>query len=358
MVRCSRLVIALLSLACSIQAYCCTSVIISGKARTDGRPVMLKHRDTGELNNRMQWFNGPSFNFIGLVNSSSKGGEVWAGHNSAGFCIMNTAAYDFKDDDVSAELMDKEGILMFEALGKCADLADFERMLDSLPKPWGVEANFGIIDAKGGAAYYEINNHSYKRYDVSEEPQGYMVVTNFTRSGRPSDRRGVDRFEKASEIMETIDVSTAGHKELFNGISRSGKPVMRDMTSSAIVFEGVQPGEDPGLTVAWTMVGCPTNCIYIPLKVFGSDHIPSFMKEYKDGDNAQLCSQALIMKGIYGFEKGCQEECKEVEEYVDNSFSKKMSPSRYDRFVRKVYRKYTLMYLRKLPKVIHSRAGI
>ena len=141
---------------------------------------MLKHRDTGELNNRMQWFNGPSFNFIGLVNSSSKGGEVWAGHNSAGFCIMNTAAYDFKDDDVSADLMDKEGILMFEALGKCADLADFERMLDSLPKPWGVEANFGIIDAKGGAAYYEINNHSYKRYDVSEEPQGYMVVTNFT----------------------------------------------------------------------------------------------------------------------------------------------------------------------------------
>ena len=77
------------------------------------------------------------------------------------------------------------------------------------------------------------------------------------------------------------------------------------------------------------------------------------MKEYKDGDNAQICSQALVIKGIYGFEKGCAEECREVEKIVDNGFSRGMSPSRYDRFVKKVYRKYRLMYLRKLPKVVH-----
>ena len=353
MVRYSKIVILLAALLLPIQSFCCTSVIISGNARADGRPVMLKHRDTGEVNNRMQWFRGPSYDFIGLVNSSSKGGEVWAGHNSAGFCIMNTATYDLKDDNVPESEMDKEGILMFKALGICADLRDFEHLLDTLPKPWGVEANFGIIDAKGGAAYYEVNNHSYKKYPVSEEPEGYMLVTNFTRSGRSADRKGVDRFEAAAGILKGMDISTTGHYELLNGISRSGKPILRDISSSSIVFEGVVPGEDPLLTVAWTILGCPSTSIYIPLKVFGSDHVPAFMKEYKDGDNAQICSQALVIKGIYGFENGCAEECREVEKIVDNGFSRGMSPSRYDRFVKKVYRKYRLMYLRKLPKVVH-----
>ena len=143
------------------------------------------------------------------------------------------------------------------------------------------EANFGIIDAKGEAAYYEVNNYSYRRFDVANEPEGYMVVTNFTRSGRPAERKGEDRFAKAVEILKGMDISTAGHKELLNGISRSGKPIMRDISASSIVFEGVLPGEDPSKTVAWTVLGCPTTSVYIPLKVFGSDHIPSFMKDFR-----------------------------------------------------------------------------
>ena len=352
MARCFRFVLTAVFTAVSLQAFCCTSVIISGNARMDGRPVMLKHRDTGELNNRMRWFKGSSYDFIGLVNSSSKGGEVWAGTNSVGFCIMNTATYDLKNDDIPASEMDKEGIIMFNALGRCVDLRDFERYLESLPKPWGVEANFGIIDAKGEAAYYEVNNYSYRRYNVSDEPEGYMVVTNYTRSGRPEDRKGEDRLAKAVEILKRIDVSTAGHKELINSISRSGKPILRDISASAIVFEGILPGEDSSQTVAWTVLGCPTTCVYIPLKVFGSDHIPSFMKEYKGGDEVQICSQSLVIKGIYGLEQGCKEECVEVERFIDNHFSKNMSPSRYDRFAKKAYRKYKMMYLRKLPKVV------
>ena len=339
-------------MAMSVSAFCCTSVIISGTARADGRPVMLKHRDTGELNNLMGWFQGPVYSFVGIVNSSSKGGEVWSGHNSAGFCIMNTATYDLKDDNVPDSEMDKEGVLMYKALGQCADLGDFERLLESLPKPWGVEANFGIIDSKGEAAYYEINNYSFKKYDVAQETGGYMVVTNFTRSGRVDERKGVDRFEKASGIIIGMDISTAGHKEIFNSISRSGKPIMRDISASAIVFEGVLPGEDPSKTVAWTILGCPTTCVYIPVKVFGSDHIPSFMKSHKSGEESQICSQSLVIKGIYGYETGCQTECVEVEKAIDKSFSRNMSASKYDSFVRKVYRKYKKMYLRKLPKVV------
>ena len=61
---------------------------------------MLKHRDSDYMDNRVERFNGPSYDFIALVNSSSEGGEAWTGTNTAGFSIMNTASYNIKDDDV------------------------------------------------------------------------------------------------------------------------------------------------------------------------------------------------------------------------------------------------------------------
>ena len=47
----------LLSLA-AVPALACTSVIISGKVRADGRPVMMKHRDTSHKTNDIRWFQG------------------------------------------------------------------------------------------------------------------------------------------------------------------------------------------------------------------------------------------------------------------------------------------------------------
>lgn len=340
----------------SFKAFCCTSVIISGGVRVDGRPVMLKHRDTGELNNRMEWFQGLEYSFIGLVNSPSRGGEVWSGVNSAGFCIMNTATYDLKDDDVPASEMDKEGIVMYKALGICRSLQDFENMLDSLPKPWGVEANFGIIDALGEAAYYEVNNHSWKKYNVADQPGGYMVVTNFTRSGREEDRKGVDRFEKASSIMASADVCTADHIFLFNEISRSGKPIMRDITSASVVFEGVAWGEDPSRAVMWTLLGSPTCTVYVPLKVFESDHIPDYMKKSALCDNAAICDDALAMKEALGFEYGCEDDCRKVEKFVDRRFSNDMPVRSYDRLVKRVYRRYHRICVGKQPKMAHKIA--
>ncbi len=163
----------------------CTSAIFTARASGLGRPVMLKHRDTGQLNNRIERFQGPKYGFIGLTNSDRDQGEVWSGMNDAGFCIMNTAAYNFKDDDVPAEQMDREGIVMYGALGVCATVDEFEEYLSSLPQPWGVEANFGVIDAFGGAAYFEANNHLYVRHNVEDTPDGYLVVTNWCESGRP-----------------------------------------------------------------------------------------------------------------------------------------------------------------------------
>jgi hypothetical protein len=73
----------------------CTSIIISGKATPDGRPILLKNRDTGTLSNMCVVCQGVRYRFLGLVNAKDAAAkEVWAGHNEAGFAIMNTAAYN------------------------------------------------------------------------------------------------------------------------------------------------------------------------------------------------------------------------------------------------------------------------
>ena len=176
-----------------VPVFACTSVIVSGKKSASGRPVMYKHRDTGHLDNYIGWYKGEKYTFIGLVNSNVKDGEVWTGTNSAGFSIMNTATYDLKDDDVPEDQMDREGIVMYKALSVCQTLADFENLLNTLPRPMGVEANFGVIDAFGGAAYYEVNNHSWVKFDVNDPqvaPLGYLVVTCLHPSGLPAFRSG------------------------------------------------------------------------------------------------------------------------------------------------------------------------
>jgi hypothetical protein len=107
------------------------------------------------------YFIDGTYPYIGLVNSNdSTGKEVWGGFNSTGFSIINSASYNIKKNDTT-KLSDKEGVLMKAALKICATVADFEKLLGELPKPLGVEANFGVIDANGGAAYFETGNFSY-----------------------------------------------------------------------------------------------------------------------------------------------------------------------------------------------------
>lgn len=245
--RCFSIILFLLL---PIAGEACTAVIVSGKVRKDGKPLMFKHRDTGNPNNTIEYFRGEKYSFLGLVNTDWRTRpvaknthgipEVWAGRNDAGFCIMNTATYDLKDDRVPAEEMDCEGIFMYRALEICANVADFEHYLDTLSRPMRVEANFGVIDAEGGAVWYEVNNTKWYKYDVNEEPSGYRVVTNFTFAGRKKDRKGVDRYEKACRILSDaeVPVSEWDHKFLIERISLSGAPILRDITASAIIFEG------------------------------------------------------------------------------------------------------------------------
>lgn len=304
-----RILIIAIGILFPVASFACTSVIIPGWATPDGRPVLWKHRDTGTLDNRLEHFKGERYNFIGLVNSKEGplGREVWIGSNTAGFSIMNTASYCLKDDDVPAEDMDREGVLMYRALEICASLSDFEHFLDTLSRPMGVEANFGCIDAFGGASYYETSNSGYVKRNVNEMEEGYCVVTNFSVTGRKEDWKGVERYCTAVNIFSEMNMKDGVFENMspsviMNSLSRSYRHqgdslyIPRYITSASVVVHGVKAGDNPDGTVFWAALGYPSTAVMIPVPVSDEDHIPSVMKNGEESDNSLLCDLSLKMK--------------------------------------------------------------
>ena len=183
-----------------VPALACTSAIIGAELNPYGRPLLWKHRDTSSIDNKVEYVApGPEgFGYTGLFNASDrKLKECWTGFNSEGFAIMNTASYNLKDDKVPEKDMDKEGLVMTKALRTCVTVDDFARLLDSLPRPMGVEANFGVIDATGAGAYFETNNHSYIRINLEDSPEHMLVRTNYSHCGRPNEGYGFVREANA-----------------------------------------------------------------------------------------------------------------------------------------------------------------
>lgn len=302
----------------------CTTAIISGRYTVDGRPLLYKHRDTSSLQNKLMAFDDGKYYYIGIVNSSdAEGKEVWGGYNSTGFAIMNSASYNLNSEtEGNPEL---EGVIMKLALQQCATIQDFENLLDSLPKPLYVSANFGVIDAKGGAAYYETGDHGYVKFDVNNPQhtqEGYIIRTNYSFSGDDDRRRGVARFLQASEyFQEAAPQKAFSYRFLLNNVSRSlkhgltgldledyipedsGEKIMmpfrdfipRYSTASVMVVQGVKEGESPEFTMMWTTLGSPLACVSMPVWLNEENYYPSVLLA-DDTGNAPLCSWSLELK--------------------------------------------------------------
>ena len=303
----------------------CTTAVVSGNATDDGRPLLLKNRDADALQNKLVYFFDGKYRFIGLVNSEDKDNkDVWCGFNAAGFGIMNSASYNLKMNDTTT-ISDLEGRIMKLALETCATLEDFEKLLNDLPKPLGVEANFGVIDANGGAAYYETDNFKFIKYDANDPsvaPNGYLIRTNFSVAGEDNKGFGYIRYATASGLFENQtkngklsfeflinDVprclvhsftKTDLTKSLPANESESNYIFFRDYiprhsSSAAIVVQGVKEKESPSLTTMWTILGFPLTSVIIPVWLLEDGTMPNVLLADETG-NAPLCNVALQLK--------------------------------------------------------------
>ncbi len=185
----------------------CTVAVVSGKATPDGRPLLWKNRDTSARPNKVAFLKGDKYSFIGVIHPLDKAPtNVWAGINSEGLAIMNSASSDLAESEGMVG-MGENGIFMKRALGVCADVADFERLLKETNGNRNVGANFGVIDAKGNACFFETRNSSYVKFDANDPrvaPQGYIVRTNYAfTSPVKYGGGGYIRFERISQLFQT-----------------------------------------------------------------------------------------------------------------------------------------------------------
>jgi hypothetical protein len=304
-----RLRLLLILLVCVPQfSPACTSAVISGRGTPDGRPLLWKQRDTGNLENKLVYSTGGRFAFVGVHDlADTADAECFMGSNETGFSIINTASYNLQYEKYRGK-MDEEGKVMKQALATCRTLEDFEQLLRDTRGKRGVEANFGVIDALGGAAYYETDPYSFIKFDANDStnaPQGYIIRTNFSMSGTPESGQGYVRYQSTANCFQwaslgggvsldfiVLEATTnLRHSLVGTNLAQGPLPLNEDArtmvhftdfvprfsTAGSMIIQGVRKGDDPGATTVWTVLGSPLTTPVIPVWVKHASLIPSMM---------------------------------------------------------------------------------
>lgn len=343
-------------------AMACTSAVVSARASADGRPMLWKHRDTGTEHNFIEKIPATDSTraFIALFNGGDRSlSEAWAGYNDAGFGIMNTASYNLMPD--TATVKDREALVMAAALRTCATLADFEQLLATLPRPMGVQANFGVIDAAGGAAYYEVDDYTFKRFDADSTDSGVLFRTNHSMSGKHPGGMGYIRYDNAVSILAPeVEAGTLTPQSFTEKASRSfyhslfDKDFLTDTSlrwavdqdfiprassAASIVIVGVTPQMNPDDGVMWCALGYPPCAVATPATL---DLVPDILRPVAIGFRSPACDAAIRLKRqAFPIEKGSGPR------YVDLDFIRRISARTHTEALenyRRFYKKSDVKY--------------
>jgi len=311
----------------------CTSAVLAPVATESGAPVLWKNRDTNTLSNRVVFVAEQPFAYLALVNGDDPSGRrAFAGLNSEGFAIMNTVAYNLPD--VPGQAKDLEGTIMADALRTCRTVEEFAAYLEAnLGDHLGSLANFGVIDGRGGAAIFETHNHGFARIDVAEKTAGFMVNTNFARTGDEGEGAGYLRFERATQLFGELAGAKVPFETILTRFSRdighvllrrptwegmekvaADEPVWistrdsidRYHTSATVVIEGRRPGVAGSVATMWVIPGEPLCAVAVPLWVEAGSS-PAVLSEGEP--DAPMWAESLRIKGLVRpFEEGNKKE--------------------------------------------------
>ena len=332
-----RVIISLFFALLCTGAFACTSVIITGKATKDGRPLMWKNTDGGDhfVSQRFAYHDEGKYAWLGLAQTAPNPTSAWFGVNEKGFAIMNTASHNLVTDPAE-KAKRSNGYLMKEALDECVTLGDFLQMLDTINtkriklKNRVVSSHYGVIDANGGAAYVETrvvdDKVEYWVFDVNDPevaPDGWLVYANWSVMGETDKGGGYIRKENADKIFGECEDFTprfifdkaargfynnligVDYRELVDEGIIFGKGHIPDSdfiprltTYVSSVVQGVKPGENPELITLWTAMGYPPTSVAIPAWVKGgTEGINPLLKgNPENADNCDMCDMSLKLK--------------------------------------------------------------
>jgi hypothetical protein len=309
-------------------ANACTTGVISGKATIDGRPLLWKNRDAPYKNNQVRRFTGGKYACTAIVNAGQNA-TIWMGVNDAGFCIENSVTSDLSEKGSKGM---GNGAFMLRALKSCATVEEFAELLHQTNGKRSTNANFGVIDAVGGAAIFESGASSFKMFDANDPavaPKGYVIRSNFSFTGNPSidpsDRAGVNmiysggRFLRGCQLVDmaiadggvsveyllqhnTRDLADSDGNAICGTVNGdvgalpttvdTSHTISRRTSVSAAVFHGVKPGEDHRLTTMWVMLGEPAFTLAVPCWAA----VPVVATELSGDKTSSLCDAARDLR--------------------------------------------------------------
>lgn len=270
-----ELIFLFLVLVFQIQGTACTIVAVSGRMTGDGRPLLLKNRDSDNQDIYVKIKEGERY--VYFCQCVVPNGNALSGFNETGFSIMNSHSYNMPNSVSSWN-----SYIMQLALERCSSIEEFEYLLDTLPRPMSVSSNYGVMDSFGNVAIYETNAYTYTKIDVNAEEYGCLIRTNFSFSEDTTGMSmahpaGCYRYKIASAYMEELVMKNGFvTKEQLFGLTRcltnSEGGDLCDMdpfdefsvacvdfryyiprykSTSAMIIQGVLPNENPNYTIAW-----------------------------------------------------------------------------------------------------------
>ena len=182
-----------------------------------------------------------------------------------------------------------------------------------------------MIDACGGASFFEVDNFRATRLDANDQrvaPFGYIVHTNFSFTGDPDRGGGHIRFASATELFaRALEMGNLTPRFILQECSRCLRHsltgidlraigeetpegtmfvpfedfIPRYSSSASVVVQGVRSGEPPDLTTIWAVVGSPLTSVVMPVWVAAGSTLPLAVVAGKDSA-APLCDRALKLK--------------------------------------------------------------
>lgn len=306
----------------------CTTALASGYATYDGRPLLWKNRDVGNVNQEYHYVDDGRIPFIGLTYRNENTFQYYAGVNAVGFAIENSNSYNLgrQSGGNGWGPGDDDGEIQALALATCRTIDDFQAILDSTNIAEGrtLNSNYGVFDAFGGAAMFETEGFQYFRHDAVDAPDGYLVRANFSYSGDGLDNRpsywGPNRHDRAFKLFKDAvdhDVLTPEfviqfvirnlgvanmidyelpYRNCFEnnpyGVLPNGETICRASTASIFVAQGVREGERPDNCIIWALTGNPYGVITTPLWVRAG----SVPEEHDGRNSSRICDAALDIK--------------------------------------------------------------
>lgn len=268
-------------------AYACTIGVASPDITSNGRAMLWKTRDIGSFpDNFLDWNQDSVYSFLYV--RDSRDSLAWMGVNDQGFCIANS----FVQRQVEDRPIFNNGLLIYYLLGNCASIEQMDALLDTLDITSQVlSGNFGVIDASGAAAVYEISWNQVQKYDAAQADEGYIIRTNF--SLITGGDEGIERYNRSQDIINNLaaednlnanaliqqhfrDFSDEDSQQIDIpfydrwfydrpwGYIKTNDSICRAIAASAAVFTGVLPDEPPQSTSMYALLGNPATSVFLP----------------------------------------------------------------------------------------------